>query len=306
MIDINSLIKGKNFEEEKLLAYGFIKKEEGYFYTTELDEGEISILVEVSLDLMDINDLVINTVFGDEYTLISNASVQGDYVNKIRCARDTLMLDIADKCVTAVNKQEMMNNAPAIYLIPEQVEDRKRKLSTLNVQRDREIALQNQIASNRSLKYNNPKELPSVMDNSSYIRATEIQENMDQILTELKDYQLPQPSGEEIQVGSFVSYRDISDDRKSGITRQVMVIQGDLSIEKRMEADIKFVTTSSCLGEALMEHKRDDICEYYTKDSNGRSTVKHMIFIENVDNDYFYQRYGLENSMEMDDVKVKR
>lgn len=302
MIDINEVKKDKKFDETKLLEYGFVKREGGYVFLKDLDsENDILLLVTVSLDLSGVTDMVIDNAVGEEYMPMNNLAVQGPYVNRIRAQRDNEMLNIFGQCVEDDMDYKPANSQEPIYLIPEQVEDLKEQLLKKQKELEECQRLHRNVVENRSKKVNGSESLGSVMDNSGVYDAAKIQEEIDGILMKLKDYQCPKPFGDSAQIGSFVTYRDVCDGRNQGVTRTVIIIAGDMSPKARnsfRDEGLRVATVDSALGQALIGRTANDVIEFSVGDGRGNCAIKHVAFIEDVDNKCIYERYEMEGPNE--------
>ncbi len=81
---------------KKLLSYGFIKKDNYYYYEDILLENKFKIIVIFNNDLLDAKVIDINTL--EEYILVKLKDINGEYVGKIRDLYLKKLADIKSKC----------------------------------------------------------------------------------------------------------------------------------------------------------------------------------------------------------------
>lgn len=300
MIDINDLNKNEKFDVDKLLEYGFTRSENGYVLAKMLDEeNDILLIVTVSLELNEISDMVIDNASGEEFLMLNMPAAQGAYVNYVRKLRDSEMLNIYGKCIARQERSVLTGVNDPVYLIPEQVVDLKEQLVEKQAKLANEEMLYQNVINSSSKKVNEKDGMISDMDNSSGINISRLQEEIDGILMKLKDYKCPEPVGDSIQIGSFVTYRDVFDGRSQGVTRTVIIIEGNVSSKARKnfrDEGLHVATIDSALGQALIGHTTNEVTEFCVGDNRGNCAIKHVIFIEDVDNKRIYERYGMEET----------
>lgn len=127
----------------------------------------------------------------------------------------------------------------------------------------------------------------------------------EQALAELsetvEDYELPTPNidGKEVEIGSYVtcvdssSYTDSTGNKvpMSEKVIEVLVIEGEIGIEARMESDIKFAPTDSALGQALLGAAEGNVVTFKTPNKRLGTDLVHSCTIQTVDNGFVYSRY---------------
>ena len=89
---------------EKLIKYGFIKKNNIYTYEQDIQNGEFKIIVNVSEKL---TSKIIDNTFSEEFIMVGN----GSFVNNIRKEQEKIIKDIIDKCaIKKISQLEIVNN----------------------------------------------------------------------------------------------------------------------------------------------------------------------------------------------------
>lgn len=87
----------KKLNIQRLGAYGFIKENDGYFYTTDILDGQFHMHISVTTDCQ-LHTQLIDASTGDEYTLHRIAGASGAFVGQVKEAYAELLQDIAAKC----------------------------------------------------------------------------------------------------------------------------------------------------------------------------------------------------------------
>ena len=96
MKDIDTLFSIYSFEEEKLLAFGFEKKEEKYVYSRRLSTPPFEARIVVNENKITAD--VFDDETGDVYALVKVPEAVGAFVGKIREEFKTLLSDIRKQC----------------------------------------------------------------------------------------------------------------------------------------------------------------------------------------------------------------
>ena len=96
MKDIDTLFSIYSFEEEKLLAFGFEKKEEKYVYSRRLSTPPFEARIVVNENKITAD--VFDAETGDVYALVKVPEAVGAFVGKIREEFKTLLSDIRKQC----------------------------------------------------------------------------------------------------------------------------------------------------------------------------------------------------------------
>lgn len=99
MKDIDTLFSIYSFEEEKLLAFGFEKKEEKYVYSRRLSTPPFEARIVVNENKITAD--VFDAETGDVYALVKVPEAVGAFVGKIRKEFETLLSDIRKQCCVA-------------------------------------------------------------------------------------------------------------------------------------------------------------------------------------------------------------
>lgn len=102
---------------EKLVQYGFLKKENFYIYSKTLMDGFL-VLLQVSLDKV-VTGKIIDLALGEEYTNFRIKKYSGEFVNTIRLEYKKLLEDIAEACGTSVYFRTSQANRIANKIIKE-------------------------------------------------------------------------------------------------------------------------------------------------------------------------------------------
>lgn len=96
------IYQGKIFNNQKivisrLLAYGFVKKDEQYIYSINLMENSFNLNVIIK-ETNEIEIKIIDIETNDEYTPVYVQSINGGFVGKIRKEYEAVLSDIVEKC----------------------------------------------------------------------------------------------------------------------------------------------------------------------------------------------------------------
>lgn len=96
------IYQGKIFNNRKivisrLLAYGFVKKDEQYIYSINLMENSFNLNVIIK-ETNEIEIKIIDIETNDEYTPVYVQSINGGFVGKIRKEYEAVLSDIVEKC----------------------------------------------------------------------------------------------------------------------------------------------------------------------------------------------------------------
>lgn len=94
---IQSLLKFKSVNPDKLLAFGFIKTDTGYFYSTTLPQSEF--IMNVTADANgNLTAQIIDSEFDEPYTLHLVDGAAGEFVGQVRTDYERVLTEIADNC----------------------------------------------------------------------------------------------------------------------------------------------------------------------------------------------------------------
>ncbi len=93
----NVIFKNKACNFERLLEYGFEKREDTYFYKGILPSSEFEMLVSIT-ELGKVSATIMDTGLNEPYTLHLASGAVGEFVGTIRAEYENILTDIADKC----------------------------------------------------------------------------------------------------------------------------------------------------------------------------------------------------------------
>lgn len=194
-------------------------------------------------------------------------------------------------------------------LIPEQRDyyyeeiARKKESSKKNLETNQEII------SSEAYKASNYGDHTALAGEPSFYEAhLRDEQALSDLWKSLEDYKLPMPNkdGKEVEVGSYVTCVDSSsytDNKGNEISLgekviEVLIIEGEIGREARMESDIKFATVDSALGEALLGNEEGNTITFVTENKRLGADLVHTCLIQQVDNGFVYSRYEDEYKKE--------
>lgn len=94
---VNIIFKNKSCSFEKLVDFGFEKRENTYFYKTVLQSSGFEMIVKITEDGI-VSAEVIDTDLNEPYTLHLASGAVGEFVGKIKDDYESVLNDIAEKC----------------------------------------------------------------------------------------------------------------------------------------------------------------------------------------------------------------
>lgn len=98
MMDIISVIfQNKKVDLDKLVAYGFEKREECYIHSRTLNETDFILTVSISLS-GEVSTKIIDPALGEPYTLHLAEGAVGSFVGGIKTQYQEILTDIAENC----------------------------------------------------------------------------------------------------------------------------------------------------------------------------------------------------------------
>lgn len=97
MEEVYNLLKNRKIDFQKLIEYGFVKKENQYEYKEVLIENEFEIIL-VFDEKGKLDFKVIDLISNDEYLLAKVTEATGEYVGKVREECKNKIMDIITKC----------------------------------------------------------------------------------------------------------------------------------------------------------------------------------------------------------------
>lgn len=96
MKNLNKRFENRTIDYEKLLNYGFSKKENYFFYEQEIYNHKFKVVIEISEDTQ--ISKVIDILENDEYILADVSQSTGDFVGKVKEEYEIIIKDIIEKC----------------------------------------------------------------------------------------------------------------------------------------------------------------------------------------------------------------
>ena len=97
MYDVTHFFPCREINDKTLLAYGFRKDDQDYWYRCDVMNNQFTLQVKISSQ-GEIAASVIDKVTKEEYILHRIASATGAFVGQVREEHDAVMLDIAQNC----------------------------------------------------------------------------------------------------------------------------------------------------------------------------------------------------------------
>lgn len=91
------IFKRSRMDFQKLEEYGFIKKNQIYYYECGILDNRFHVEIQVD-ELGTIQGKVIDTEFKEEYLLLRVDSQTGEFISKVRDAYKNILKDIREKC----------------------------------------------------------------------------------------------------------------------------------------------------------------------------------------------------------------
>ena len=98
MRNLDKYFKNRKIDYDRLLKYGFIKKDNTYTFEKSILDGEFKVVIIIKEN--EITSKLIEVSFGDEYLLADVDSAQGEFIGKIRENYDKVINDIIDHCTS--------------------------------------------------------------------------------------------------------------------------------------------------------------------------------------------------------------
>lgn len=96
MRDLNNYLKNKSIDNNKLIKYGFVKKNKDYIYETTICDEQFKMIVTIS-NKQNASRLI-DLANGDEYILTDIQDVVGEFVGSVREEYEEKLQDIFKKC----------------------------------------------------------------------------------------------------------------------------------------------------------------------------------------------------------------
>lgn len=96
MRNLENYFKDRKINYDRLVEYGFILKEDNYYYEKVINDGVFKIVIEINKQQKIAK--VIDLLNDQEYNLVDVKGVTGNFVGKIKEIYEALINDIIDKC----------------------------------------------------------------------------------------------------------------------------------------------------------------------------------------------------------------
>ena len=96
MRNLNSILDNKKIVYDKLLEYGFIKKESNYSYRHKIIDNQFEVIVEFYDN--NYSSYVLDLASEEEYILVDVENVTGEYVGRVKQEYEDILNDIISKC----------------------------------------------------------------------------------------------------------------------------------------------------------------------------------------------------------------
>lgn len=98
MRDLQKEFKDRTIEFDKLVSYGFKKKDQNYVLKKNIDDDNFQVIIEISVG----NQIakVIDLVSQEEYMLVDVVGSVGEFVGGIREAYENVIKDVLKNCTT--------------------------------------------------------------------------------------------------------------------------------------------------------------------------------------------------------------
>lgn len=96
MRNLENYFKDRKINYDRLIEYGFILKEDNYYYEKVINDGVFKIVIEINKQQKIAK--VIDLLNDQEYNLVDVKGVTGNFVGKIKEIYEALINDIIDKC----------------------------------------------------------------------------------------------------------------------------------------------------------------------------------------------------------------
>ncbi|OUP73223.1 hypothetical protein B5F09_11655 [Erysipelatoclostridium sp. An173] len=94
--NLENYFKDRKINYDRLIEYGFILKEDNYYYEKIINDGVFKIVIEINKQQKIAK--VIDLLNDQEYNLVDVKGVTGNFVGKIKEIYEALINDIIDKC----------------------------------------------------------------------------------------------------------------------------------------------------------------------------------------------------------------
>ena len=96
MRNLENYFKDRKINYDRLVEYGFILKEDNYYYEKIINDGVFKIVIEINKQKKIAK--VIDLLNDQEYNLVDVKGATGNFVGKIKEIYEALINDIVDKC----------------------------------------------------------------------------------------------------------------------------------------------------------------------------------------------------------------
>lgn len=96
MRNLENYFKDRKINYDRLVEYGFILKEDNYYYEKIINDGVFKIVIEINKQQKIAK--VIDLLNDQEYNLVDVKGATGNFVGKVKEIYEALINDIIDKC----------------------------------------------------------------------------------------------------------------------------------------------------------------------------------------------------------------
>ncbi len=91
------ILLNKKPDEDKLIEYGFYKKDNRYFFSKDIADGSFCFNICVT-ETMDTELNVTDNETGEEYSLVFSPNAVGSFIGSIRAQCERILNDVTEKC----------------------------------------------------------------------------------------------------------------------------------------------------------------------------------------------------------------
>ncbi len=98
MRNLNKYFENRTINFDKMLEYGFLKKENNYLYENKICDSQFKVVVEITKEKK--LSMVLDLSTKEEYVLIDVKESSGNFVGKIKEEYESILNDIIEKCTT--------------------------------------------------------------------------------------------------------------------------------------------------------------------------------------------------------------
>lgn len=96
MRSLSKIFENRTIVNEKLLKYGFVKKDNCYFYENNIYNNQFKVVIELSKEKQ--TSKLIDLLNNEEYFLVDVHDYSGDFIGSVKEEYETILNDIVEKC----------------------------------------------------------------------------------------------------------------------------------------------------------------------------------------------------------------